>query len=80
LGAAIATVPPSTWLAVGAAIIMVGIAFAIAGSQAEGISQIIQTVGTVIVQVLQQITVSLATLIPIVADVLGQLIPIIANA
>lgn len=80
LGAAIATVPPSTWLALGAAIIMVGIAFAIAGSQAEGISQIIQTVGTVIVQVLQQITVSLATLIPIVADVLGQLIPIIANA
>ncbi|HEO7905715.1 TPA: tape measure protein [Streptococcus agalactiae] len=79
LGAAIATVPPSTWLALGAAIIMVGIAFAIAGSQAEGISQIIQTVGTVIVQVLQQITVSLATLIPIVADVLGQLIPIIAN-
>ncbi|HFV2900960.1 TPA: tape measure protein [Streptococcus agalactiae] len=80
LGAAIATVPPSTWLALGAAIIMVGIAFAIAGSQAEGISQIIQTVGTVIVQVLQQITVSLATLMPIVADVLGQLIPIIANA
>lgn len=80
LGAAIATVPPSTWLALGAAIIMVGIAFAIAGSQAEGISQIIQTVGTVIVKVLQQITVSLATLIPIVADVLGQLIPIIANA
>ena len=80
LGAAIAIVPPTTWLALGAAIIMVGIAFAIAGSQADGISQIFQTVGNVIVQVLQQITDSLATLIPIVADALGQLIPIIANA
>lgn len=80
LGAAIAIVPPTTWLALGAAIIMVGIAFAIAGSQADGISQIFQTVGNVIVQVLQQITDSLAILIPIVADALGQLIPIIANA
>ncbi|VTT44573.1 phage protein [Streptococcus porcinus] len=80
LGAAIAIVPPTTWLALGVAIIMVGIALAIAGSQADGISQIFQTVGNVIVQVLQQLTDSLAILIPILADALGQLIPIIANA
>ncbi|AEF26041.1 tape measure protein [Streptococcus parauberis] len=80
LGAAIAIVPPTTWLALGAAIIMVGIAFAIAGSQADGISQIFQTVGNVIVQVLQQITTSLAILIPIVTNALTQLIPVVAGA
>lgn len=80
LGAAIAIVPPTTWLALGAAIIMVGIAFAIAGSQAEGISQIFQTVGNVIVQVLQQITTSLSILIPIVANALTQLVPVVAGA
>ncbi len=80
LGAAIAIVPPTTWLALGAAIIMVGIAFAIAGSQADGISQIFQTVGNVIVQVLQQITTSLAILIPIVTNALTQLVPVVAGA
>lgn len=80
LGAAIAIVPPYTWLALGAAIIMVGIAMAIAGSQASGISQIFQTVGNVIVSILQQLTVSLATLIPIVASALAMLVPIVASA
>ncbi|WP_242258097.1 tape measure protein [Streptococcus thoraltensis] len=80
LGAAIAIVPPTTWLALGAAILMVGAAFALAGTQADGISQIFQTVGNVIVQILQQVTISLATLIPIVANAMAMLIPIIASA
>ncbi|HEO7922208.1 TPA: tape measure protein [Streptococcus agalactiae] len=80
LGAAIAIVPPTTWLALGAAIIMVGIAFAIAGSQAEGISQIFQTVGNVIVSILQQLTTSLSILIPIIANALTQLVPVVAGA
>lgn len=79
LGAAIAMVPPTTWLALGAAILMVGIAFAIAGSQAQGISQIFQTIGNVIVQVLQQMTASLATLIPIIANALAQVVPVVAS-
>lgn len=79
LGAAIAMVPPTTWLALGGAILMVGIAFAIAGSQADGISQIFQTVGNVIVQVLKQMTDSLATLIPIIADALAQVVPVVAS-
>lgn len=80
LGAAIAIVPPTTWLALGAAILMVGAAFALAGTQANGISQIFQTVGNVIVQILQQVTTSLATLIPIVAGAMAMLVPIVANA
>lgn len=77
LGAAIAMVPPTTFLALGAAILMIGAAFALAGTQASGISQIFQTVGNVIVQILQQMTTSLATLIPIVTTALATLIPMI---
>ncbi|MXQ49517.1 tape measure protein [Streptococcus pneumoniae] len=80
LGMAIAMVPPPTWLALGAAILMIGAAFALAGTQASGISQIFQTVGNVIVQILQQVTASLATLIPIVASAMAMLIPIVAGA
>lgn len=80
LGAAIAMVPPTTWLALGAAILMVGAAFALAGTQADGISQIFQTVGDVIVRILQQITNSLATLIPIITSSLATLVPIVASA
>ena len=80
LGAAIAIVPPTTWLALGAAILMIGAAFALAGTQANGISQIFQTVGNIIVQILQQVTTSLATLIPIVAGAMAMLVPIVANA
>lgn len=80
LGSAIAMVPPTTWLALGAAILMVGAAFALAGTQADGISQILRTVGDVVVQILQQITDSLATLIPIIASAIGSILPIVAGA
>lgn len=80
LGSAIAMVPPTTWLALGAAILMVGAAFALAGTQADGISQILRTVGDVVVQILQQVTDSLATLIPIIAGAIGAILPIVAGA
>ncbi|MGS7058977.1 tape measure protein [Streptococcus pyogenes] len=80
LGSAIAMVPPTTWLALGAAILMVGAAFALAGTQADGISQILRTVGDVVVQILQQVADSLATLIPIIASAIGSILPIIAGA
>lgn len=80
LGSAIAMVPPTTWLALGAAILMVGAAFALAGTQADGISQILRTVGDVVVQILQQVTDSLATLIPIIASAIGSILPIVAGA
>ncbi|HEQ0271999.1 TPA: tape measure protein, partial [Streptococcus pyogenes] len=80
LGAAIAMVPPTTWLALGAAVLMVGAAFALAGTQADGISQILRTVGDVVVQILQQVTDSLATLLPIIANAIGSMLPIVAGA
>lgn len=80
LGSAISMVPPATWLALGAAILAVGAAFALAGTQADGISQIFKTVGDVVVQVLQQVTNSLATLIPIIASAIGSILPIVAGA
>lgn len=80
LGSAIAMVPPTTWLALGAAILMVGAAFALAGTQADGISQILRTVGDVVVQILQQVTDSLATLIPIIAGAIGAILTIVAGA
>lgn len=79
LGAAIALVPPTTWLALGAAILMVGTAFAIAGTQADGISKIMRTVGDVIVQVLQQVTISLAILIPLITNGMATIITAIAD-
>lgn len=79
LGAAIAMVPPTTWLALGAAILMVGAAFALAGTQADGISQIFQTIGNVIVQILQQVTSSLATLIPIIASGIATIVSAVAG-
>lgn len=48
LGTAIAMVPPTTWLALAAAILAVGAAFALVGSQGEGLQMILSGVATVI--------------------------------
>ena len=52
LGSAIAMVPPTTWLALSVAILAVGAAFALAGSQGEGLKAILQGVGIVIASML----------------------------
>lgn len=48
LGAAIASVPPTTWLALAAAILAVGAAFALVGSQGEGLQMVLEGIATVI--------------------------------
>lgn len=48
LGTAIALVPPTTWLALAAAILATGVAMALVGSQGEGLQMVLQGVADVV--------------------------------
>lgn len=48
LGTALAMIPPTTWLAIGAAALMFGAALALVGSQGAGLQQVLNGVATVI--------------------------------
>ena len=48
LGEALAMIPPTTWLGIAAAALAVGVAFALVGSQGEGLQMILNGVATVI--------------------------------
>lgn len=48
IGEALAMVPPTTWLSIAAAALAVGAAFALAGSQGEGLQMILNGVATVV--------------------------------
>lgn len=48
LGEALAMIPPTTWLGIAAAALAVGAAFALAGSQGEGLQMILTGVATVV--------------------------------
>lgn len=48
LGEALAMIPPTTWLGIAAAALAVGAAFALAGSQGEGLQMILTSVATVV--------------------------------
>ncbi len=48
LGEALAMIPPTTWLGIAAAAFAVGAAFALAGSQGEGLQMILNGVATVV--------------------------------
>ena len=48
LGEALAMIPPTTWLGIAAAALAVGTAFALAGSQGEGLQMILNGVATVV--------------------------------
>lgn len=48
LGEALAMIPPTTWLGIAAAALAVGAAFALAGSQGEGLQMILNGVATVV--------------------------------
>ena len=48
LGEALAMIPPTTWLGIAAATLAVGAAFALAGSQGEGLQMILNGVATVV--------------------------------
>lgn len=51
LGKALASVPPTTWLAIGAAALMFGAALALVGSQGEGLQMVLNGVANVISQI-----------------------------
>lgn len=69
LGMAIAMVPPTTWLALGAAILMVGGAIALVATQSEGVSQILQAVGNTVQTVIQAIVAGAVGLIPVIQQI-----------
>lgn len=48
LGEALAMIPPTTWLGIAAAALAVGAAFALAGSQGEGLQMILNGIATVV--------------------------------
>ena len=48
IGEALAMIPPTTWLGIAAAALAVGAAFALAGSQGEGLQMILNGVATVV--------------------------------
>lgn len=48
LGSALAMIPPTTWLSIGAAALMVGGAFALVGTQGAGLQAVLNGVATVI--------------------------------
>ena len=48
LGEALAMIPPTTWLGIAAAALAVGAAFALAGSQGEGLQMILNGVATIV--------------------------------
>lgn len=68
LGTAIAMVPPTTWLALSTAILAVGAAFALVGSQGEGFKAILQGVSLVI-----------SSLLPVVQTVVNGIVASIAS-
>ena len=52
LGSAIAMVPPPTWLALGAAILMVCAGLALLGTQGDGVAKVFQALGSAVSQVI----------------------------
>ena len=66
LGSALAMVSPPTWLAIGAAALMVGSAFALVGSQGEGLSLILQGVSNVI-----------SSLLPVIQTVVSGIVSVV---
>lgn len=63
LGSALAMIPPTTWLSIGAAALMVGGAFALVGSQGAGLQAILNGVAAVI-----------NSLLPVVATVVNGIV------
>lgn len=80
LGSAIAMVPPTTWLAIGAAIALVCAGLALLATQSSGVSEILHALGDVIVQIIEAITTAMVTLIPLIVDGITQVVTVITTA
>lgn len=79
IGKAISMMNPATVLAIAAAILAVGAAFALAGSQGEGIKTMLEGVGNVIVSVGAAISNFVGTVIVSFAQALAIVIPSLAK-
>lgn len=77
LGSALAMIPPTTWLAIGAAALMFGAALALVGSQGEGLQMVLNGVANVIssvapiVQIVVNGIVSALSLLPGIFESVG---------
>ena len=77
LGSALAMIPPTTWLAIGAAALMFGAALALVGSQGEGLQMVLNGVANVIssvapiVQIVVNGIVSTLSLLPGIFESVG---------
>jgi tape measure domain-containing protein len=80
LGSALAMIPPTTWLAIGAAALMFGAALALVGSQGEGLQMVLNGVANVIssvapiVQIVVNGIVSALSLLPGIFESVGTVI------
>lgn len=78
LGSALAMIPPTTWLAIGAAALMFGAALALVGSQGEGLQMVLNGVANVIssvapiVQIVVNGIVSALSLLPGIFESVGK--------
>ena len=63
LGSAIAMVPPPTWLALGAAILMVCAGLALLGTQGDGVAKVFQALGSAVSQVIIALGTGLSTVL-----------------
>ena len=77
LGSALAMIPPTTWLAIGAAALMFGAALALVGTQGEGLQMVLNGVANVIssvapiVQIIVNGIVSALSLLPGIFESVG---------
>lgn len=85
LGSALAMIPPTTWLAIGAAALMFGAALALVGSQGEGLQMVLNGVANVIssvapiVQIVVNGIVSALSLLPGIFESVGTAIETVCS-
>lgn len=88
---ALAVIPPTTILAIGAALLMVAAGFALIATQGAGAAEIIKGIGSAIAIVftavieslasaLPAITTALTTLAPVITTAIGAIVPVITTA
>lgn len=87
LGKTLAAIPPTTILALGAALLMVAAGFALIATQSSGVAEIIRAIGEAISIVLEGVAnavniamPAIVALIPVLSAAFSQIVPIITDA
>lgn len=79
LGMAIAMVPPTTWLALGAGIAIAAAGLALLATQSEGVSEILYALGDAISQIIGSITEFAVAVLPLLIQALSTFGDIVVN-